>query len=159
MEGANHEVIPIERHPSREALKPELAILPWRDEVIETLGYSARSMYVEMRWLPVLGPTATWLYRRLGTWVETNPEGVTVDLSDLTVSIGLCEGLGPNSLMARALHRLTRFDVARWEPGALQVRRALPPLPVRHARKLSYTVYRYHEACTQHPHGHGYGTS
>ena len=98
-----------------------------------------------MCWLPVLGPTATLMYRRLGSWAEHNPDGVQVDLTDLSVSLGLGEGLGRNSLVARALGRLARFDVAAWRGDQLAVRRALPPLPLRHQSRLSYTASMLHE--------------
>ena len=151
MEGEHQPPFTLEAPESPEGLKPQLEVRPWRDEIVETLGHGPRSMYVEMCWLPVLGPTATWLYRRLGSWVEYNPDGLVIDLVDLAVSMGLGEGLGRNSLMARALQRLTRFDAARWQADALQVRQALAPLPERHARRLSYTAYRFHEEVTRRP--------
>lgn len=33
-----------------------LAIRPWPDPVIDTLGHDPRSLYVERFWLPTLGP-------------------------------------------------------------------------------------------------------
>lgn len=106
----------------------------------------------------MLGPTATWLYRRLGSWVETNPEGVEIDLTDLSVSLGLGEGLGRNSLLARSLGRLARFDAARWFADRLVVRRALAPLPERQVRQLSLSVNRLHYLLTAQsggaPHEH-----
>lgn len=141
-----------ERPRITEELKPELRIRPWIDELVESLGYGPRSMYVETCWLPVLGPTATWLYRRLGSWAEYNDDGLMLDAVDLAVSLGLGEGLGKNSMLAKALDRLVRFDVARWSQDELQVRRALPPLPERLAKGLSYTTRRLHEGYTQRPH-------
>ncbi len=136
---------PPEAQASREALLTHVEVVPWVDEVVEAHGFGPRSIYVEMCWLPVLGPTATLLYRRLGTWVEHNPEGLEVDLVDLSVSLGLGEGLGRNSLIARALGRLAHFDVAVWRREQLAVRRALPPLALRHQKRLSYTAARLHE--------------
>ena len=153
MEGAPSE--PSNRHETlrtAEALKPELQITPWRDEVVETLGFGPRSMYIEMCWLPLLGPTATWLYRRLGSWVEFHPDGLTVDLTDLAVSLGLGEGLGRHSPVGRALERLVRFDAARWAKEELQVRQALAPLPERLARRLSYSGYQLHQDYTRRRH-------
>jgi len=134
-------------------LPNEVLLTPWRDEIIETLGFGPRSMYVEMCWLPVLGPTATFLFRRLGSWAEFNPDGTTVDLTDLAVSLGLGEGLGKHSMLGRALGRLVHFDTARWGGGELQVRQALPPLPLRHVSRLSYSAYRLHEEFTRRPRG------
>ena len=49
---------------------PDLAtdcilIRPWPDPVIDRLGHDPRSPYVEQFWLGVLGPSTTWLMRRL----------------------------------------------------------------------------------------------
>lgn len=153
MEGAPSEppIRRIERRLGAEALKPEIRLMPWADEVVETLGFGPRSMYVETCWLPVLGPTATWAYRRLGSWAEFNPEGVNVDLIDFSVSLGLGEGLGRHSLIGRALDRLARYDAVRWNGEELQVRRALAPLPERLAKHLPYSSRRLHEEYTRRP--------
>jgi hypothetical protein len=137
----------------RGELPNEAFLVPWHDEVTEKLGYAPRSMYVEMCWLPILGPTATWLYRRLGSWAEFNEGGVNVDMTDLAVSLGLGEGLGPHSKIGRAIERLTRFDAARWHTGELAVRTALPALPQRHLGRLSYSSRRLHEEFTRRPNG------
>ena len=42
-----------------------LAIYPWSDPVTDATGHPVRSDYVEQFWLGILGPTATWLVRRL----------------------------------------------------------------------------------------------
>jgi hypothetical protein len=135
----------------REPLPNEILVRPWADELVEARGFGPRSMYVEMCWLPILGPTATWLYRRLGSWAEFNPEGLAVDLTDLSVSLGLGEGLGHSSHLGKGLDRLTYFGAARWMSNQLQVRRALAPLPERHVRRLSYSASRIHEESTRRP--------
>ena len=137
--------LPPETETSCEVLRSHIEVVPWPDELVEAHGFGPRSPYVETCWLPVLGPTATLLYRRLGSWAESNPDGVDVDLVDLSVSLGLGEGLGRNSLIARALGRLARFDVASWRREQLAVRRALPLLPLRHHSRLSYTAMQLHE--------------
>jgi len=43
----------------------KLVVVPWHDPVVEEVGYDVRSMYVELFWLNVLGPSATWIMRRL----------------------------------------------------------------------------------------------
>ncbi len=135
-------------------LPAEIKVEPWIDEVIEANGFGPRSTYVEMCWLPTLGPTATWLYRRLGSWAEYNPEGVTVDTTDLAVSLGLGEGLGRHSKLSHAVERLLRFEVVRWQDvGELAVRTALPLLPQRHVERLSYSTRRLHEEFSRRPKG------
>ena len=42
-----------------------ISIRPWPDPVIDALGHDPRSSYVETYWLGILGPSTTWLLRRL----------------------------------------------------------------------------------------------
>lgn len=39
--------------------EPTLVVIPWNDPVVDSIGHDARSTYVELFWLNVLGPTAT----------------------------------------------------------------------------------------------------
>src|ERR1700679_327867 len=59
-----------------------LAVVPWPDPVIDTLGYDPRSWYVEQFWLPIVGPTATWLLRRIVSRFDTEPDGFDLDLDE-----------------------------------------------------------------------------
>lgn len=133
------------------ALAEQLHVVPWHDEVTEAHGFGPRSMYVEVCWLPVMGPTATWLYRRLGSWVEYNPAGLTVNLQQVSESIGLGEALGRHSKIAKALGRLARYQAVRWGGDELQVRTALPPLPLRLVKGLDPQTRRLHERYTAAP--------
>lgn len=123
---------------------PTLVVRALIDPVVEAHGFPATSRYVETVWLGVLGPTATWAYRRLGSLAEVHPDGATVDLVDLALSLGLGEGLGKNSLLWRALARLVSFGVARWEGDVLAVRRRVAPLPERQVSRLSASAARAH---------------
>ncbi len=127
-----------------EVLQQTLELRALADPLVEQLGYEPRSYYVEVCWLPILGPTASWLYRRLGTWAQAEPDGSKVDLVDLSVSLGLGESLGHRSKLARGLKRLVQFDIARWQGDALAVRTALAPLPEQRAMRLSDSAYRFH---------------
>lgn len=62
--------------------------------MVDELGFGPTSRYVETCWLGILGPTATWAYRRIGSLAEMHPEGAEVDLADLALSLGLGEGMG-----------------------------------------------------------------
>jgi hypothetical protein len=123
----------------------ELVVRPWIDTQVEAHGFGPRSMYVETCWLPVLGPTATWLYRRLGSWMEFNPDGLSIDLRELGEGLGLGSGIGRQSPLMRSVDRLTRFGAARWAGTQLQVRRALAPLTQGHVSRLSETNRRLHD--------------
>ena len=47
-----------------------IVVRPWLDPVVDDHGFDPRSRYVEEFWLGVLGPTATWLIRRLVAGLE-----------------------------------------------------------------------------------------
>ena len=36
--------------------EPSLVVVPWTDDVVDSVGFDARSQYVELFWLNVLGP-------------------------------------------------------------------------------------------------------
>ena len=60
--------------------EPSLVVVPWNDDVVDPVGFDPRSQYVELFWLNVLGPTATWLdptdghrTRRVPGWLRARP--------------------------------------------------------------------------------------
>src|SRR5205807_399347 len=64
-------------------------------------SFRPTSYYVEYCWLPVLGPSATWLYRHLGQMVAAHPDGVLVDLEELALDHGLGHSTGRHGALAR----------------------------------------------------------
>lgn len=136
---------------SAEALPGRLRVSRWEDPLVEELGFGPRHMYTECVWLPVLGPTASWLYRRLGSWALHNPEGLDVDMGQMSRALGLGEGSGHNSKIAKAVGRLVRFEVARGSGIELQVRTALPPLPLRILKKLDPVTRTLHDSYVARP--------
>ena len=52
-------------------------ITPWIDPVVDRRGHDPRSSYVEQFWLGTLGPTATWLVRRLVAGSTAIPPATT----------------------------------------------------------------------------------
>ena len=88
-----------------------------------------RSAYAETFWLPVLGPSTTWLLRHFTIQLERSPEGVELDVEDTARSLGLGERLNPNGPFV-TLKRCVDFEMARWRgPQPPVVRTELPPLP------------------------------
>jgi hypothetical protein len=122
---------------------PSLVVATWDDPIVERHGFGPASSYVEHCWLPVLGPTATWLYRRLAMPLLSEREW-QVDPVDLAVSLGLGEAVGRNAPISRAIGRLVRFHVAEWRGNRLLVRRALAPLNQAQLSRLSYSAYQHH---------------
>jgi len=74
--------------------------------------HALNSRYVDLFWMPILGPTATTLLRRLGeihndTCPATGgPHTVAVPVGDLTFAIGIGNGTSPNSIFGRSIERL-----------------------------------------------------
>lgn len=114
-----------------------LTIRPWIDPVVDANGFEPRSIEVEWDWLPVLGPTATLLYRRLGPWAAQNPDGLELIAADLASDLGLGHSAAPGSKLDKAIGRLVRFGAARWQGRALEVRRFLPTAPKRRSHDSS----------------------
>src|ERR1700722_14869495 len=93
-------------------------VLAWSDSLVTEICVHPRSLYVEQFWLPVLGPSTSWLYRHLVDELEASPLGVELDLDDVAHSLGLGGARGRRSAFGRAIERLIHYGVARRpEPG------------------------------------------
>src|SRR5438045_4129998 len=114
-----------------------LDIRPWPDAVIDSLGHDPRSAYVEQFWLGILGPSTTWLLRRLAAGLEAEPSGFALPLGDTARALGLGDKGGRHSPFMRALGRVCQFDLGQVrDEGTLAVRRKLPPLNRRQVDRL-----------------------
>jgi hypothetical protein len=117
-----------------------LRVVPWEDPIVESRGFAVNDPYIEMFWLPVLGPTATWLYRRLVSGVLHSPSGYTINMDELARTIGVAYTQGRHNPFVRALQRCVMFGVAEHiavQPvRTLAVRKSLPSLPQRHLGRL-----------------------
>lgn len=115
----------------------------WPDDVIDKLGFDARSSYVEDFWLPVLGPSTVWLLRRFAAGFDYSPKGFDLDLAETARSIGLSDRRDRGSPFLRALNRTVQFGMAKLSgPEEFSVRRRLPPLSYRQVRHLSPALLR-----------------
>ncbi len=124
-----------------------LAIRPWPDPVIDTLGHDPRSIYVERFWLPTLGPTSLLLLRRIAAGLDEHPEGIQLDLGELSQALGLGHREGNSSPVVRSLDRLMQFDLACGEREAgYAVRRSVPPVNRRHVGRLPAPLQDEHRA-------------
>jgi hypothetical protein len=124
---------------------PVLHIVPWIDPVADPHGVHPCSRYVELYWLGVIGPSTTWLLRRLSYGLEVRRAGFDIDLAETARCLGLGERMGKNSPFRRALQRLCSFELARPQgPGSLAVRTRVPPLPLRHLSRLSQPLQASH---------------
>ncbi|HUQ63964.1 MAG TPA: hypothetical protein VM121_09425 [Acidimicrobiales bacterium] len=123
-----------------------LSIRPWPDGVIDALGHDPRSQYVERFWLGILGPSTTWLLRRLATGLEEKPAGFDLQLAETAQALGLGARGGRHSPFMRALARCCQFDLAEArDDGVLAVRRKVPPLNRRQITRLPDPLQAAHE--------------
>ena len=125
--------------------QPALDVRPWPDVVIDELGHDPRSPYVEQFWLGVLGPTATWLMRRLASGLEREPAGFELDLALTAGELGLGHRSGPHSPFIRSLQRCVHFGLV--EPigdATVRVRRKLPPLTRMQLERLPEALRAAH---------------
>lgn len=108
----------------------------WKDPVVERVGFDSCGDYVELFWLPIIGPTSTLLLRRLTAMAVLHPEGCAVDASAVAASIGLGFDAGPKSSLARSLHRLSIFGLTRNSGRTISVRTVVPPLTLKNLARL-----------------------
>jgi len=133
-------------HPLLSYPSETLSITAWPDEVIDGLGVDPRSAYVEEFWLGVLGPSTTWLLRRLAASFDEHPDGFELPLGDTARALGLGDRGGRHSPFLRSVNRLVLFELARpTGPDALAVRRRLPPLNRRQLTRLDPDRQAAHE--------------
>lgn len=122
-------------------------IRPWSDPARDHTGFDPRSPYVERFWLGVIGPSTTWLMRRIAAGFDAAPDGFDLPLAETAQALGLGDPGGRNSAFFRTLSRMVQFDLAReLEPGRLEVMRRLPPLSPRQLARLSPRLREAHDA-------------
>lgn len=132
---------PSPNHPSTQpAPAPTPAtirVVPWHDDVVDRLGHDPRSKYVETYWLGVLGPTTTWLLRRVADGFDRSPDGFDLDTTATANAMGIGMRQGRHSPFMRAIDRACQFHVARKAPeDTLQIRRRIPPVTQGQLRRL-----------------------
>jgi hypothetical protein len=127
--------------PDLPVIYAQLRIRPWIS-LVGSPRFAPQSCYVECCYLPVLGPSTTWLYRHLGCLVAVAPEGMTIDVAELAVEHGLGQGVGPHAPISRSLRRLVQFNLARWEVEDLVVRPTVPALAPRQIERLTARMQR-----------------
>lgn len=111
-------------------------MVPWRDATVEATGFAARSDYVEWFWLPVLGPSATWLLRRIDSGFDQFPDGYLLDTRETARALGIAARDDAGTIFTRAIDRLHAFGIAHGATDAYAVRRVLPPVSHRHLQRM-----------------------
>jgi hypothetical protein len=125
--------------------RPSLRVVRWLDPIADPHGVHPCSRYVELYWLGIIGPSCTWLLRRLSYGLEVHADGFDLDLAETARALGLGDRLGRNSPFRRAIRRLCTFELARPHgPNGLAVRVHVPPLPLRHLSRLPDALQQSH---------------
>jgi hypothetical protein len=127
-------------------LPDRFVVRAWVDPVVESHGFPVSSAYTETVLVPILGPSATFALRRLGTWAAAQPEGLAVDTAELASDLGLGHKGGRHSTMARTISRLCQFGMAQWRCEELAVRIAVAPVSERQLVRLSARVVATHRS-------------
>jgi hypothetical protein len=122
-----------------------IRVVPWPDPVADGDGFSASSAMVEWCWLPVVGPSGAWAYRRLVSALVAHHGAYDLDLAELAHWLGLGAGVSPNAPVSRTLLRLVRFGLcAVVGSRTLAVRRTAPPLRSTQLERLNPRIQRVH---------------
>ena len=125
---------------------PPLLVVAWRDPVVDALGFDPRSAYVERFWLPLLGPTSTWLLRRLAAEFDQQPDGFSLDAADCARSIGIGNRGGRQGPFHRSIERCRRFGLVRPDDNdILAVRTRIPPLTRAQVGRLPRHLHGAHQ--------------
>jgi hypothetical protein len=126
-------------------------ISPLFDATLDRVGFPLDHPYIERVYCSVLGPSSVLLLRRAGQLFEDHPSGLTVDVVDLSRSLGLggstdAGDVGRHSPLRRTMDRLVRFQMASWlGDGHLGVKPKLPALERHRAARLPQDVQDVHE--------------
>lgn len=119
-------------------------IVPWTDPLIDTTGHDPRGRYAEKFWLSVIGPTASWIMRRMADLLDAEPDGAEVDLVHTASTMGLAYDGSSSSPFGRALNRCVMFGLAHQLSDGFAVRRWLPDVAARHLARLPEDVQAAH---------------
>ncbi len=143
--------------PSKHAAKPNsvnepegvssnLHVICWEDPLLAKVGFDPRSKYVELFWLPVLGPSSTWLLRRIANQLDLQPQGFDLNLEEMAHSIGLGGATGRHSPLIRSIKRCVRYGAARrMRSGSVAVRKMLSQIPQRYLERLPQDLQSQHQ--------------
>ncbi len=128
-------------------LPPIITVEPWMIPNCGETRWPIRSKQVELFWLPVLGPSAIALLRRLDLIVATSTRPVTLETEELASSLGLRRSYGRASLLERAMERCIAFRAIREQRSSCyEVRQHLPALNPRQIRRLPPALKRLYTA-------------
>ncbi|MEY2420025.1 MAG: hypothetical protein QOI95_92 [Acidimicrobiaceae bacterium] len=126
------------------------------DPTLDRVGFPLEHPYVEQVWLSIVGPTSVLALRHLGRQLEAQPAGVTVDLVELSRTLGLkakeTDDIGRNSQLGHTIERLVQFKfAAQLSEDRLGVHRKVPAVTSHRVERLPESVRSlHHELLAEH---------
>ena len=124
-----------------------LRITHWDDPLVEAVGHDPRSAYVERYWLALLGPSTTFLIRRIAGELEAHPDGFDLPLEETANAIGLGLRGGLSGPFYRALARTGQFSITKANgPSELAARTMLQTLTLHQVDRLPPMLKEEHAA-------------
>lgn len=122
-----------------------LRIVRWDDPVLDAVGHDPRSSYVERFWLALLGPSTTFLIRRITAELEVHPDGFDLPLEETAHAIGLGIRGGMSGPFFRALARTGQFHITKATgPSELAARTRLQTLTHHQVSRLPPALQAEH---------------
>jgi hypothetical protein len=125
-----------------------LRVGSWEDPVVDRVGVDPRGTYAELFWLPVVGPSALWLVRRLVERLDGEPDGYLLDPIETAQALGIGGPDTRHAPLTRTLRRCERFGLVRLGPGqrSMEVRRRIGPVPRHRLHRLPQSLQAAHAA-------------
>ena len=113
---------------------------------VRRVGFDLSDTYVEQCWSAVIGPSAVVLLRRMPElWRHEVPAKIPAD--ELSRSIGLGGGTGPNSRLVAITDRMVKFGLVRrgGGPDRFDVFLEVAPLQARQLERVPEWTQATHE--------------
>jgi hypothetical protein len=66
-----------------------LVVVPWLDPIVDEVGFDVFSRYAEMFWLPIMGPSALWIMRRIVMGFAEFPGGYEMETQEIALAVFL----------------------------------------------------------------------
>lgn len=111
-----------------------------------TSSFFAYDPYIETFWLPVLGPTATWLMNELCFQALTSSGSFTIPTHEMSLRVGTGSREGTSSPVVKQLSRLCQAHVVyRYSQSEYLVPRTIEPVKKPLILKLSDEQLARHE--------------
>lgn len=121
--------------------EPRLEVTRLANHTVDIHGPSALSVYAEVHWQPILGPSTMAALRLFNRRLRDTPNGFEIETAELAALLGLgTTATGRHGPTWRSLERLVRFRVASRDRHRLSVRCHLPPLGPKQIERLPQSL-------------------